>query len=175
MGIDDHNPLKDPSHNSDSGERVMNLNEIVVIVARVTVLLFLLFIALRMPPVWLKIGGSIAVLALGWRWLLKSTKRTVNLTPFEEGKRAEERQDYRSAIEYYEKALGGTLKPNPIAVRLLVCYDAAGEVGRAKTMIQQIDGSEFPESVAEELETLAANYFPITMEKTQNGVRLNLV
>ena len=175
MGFDDRNSRKESNGTSVEEERVVNLNEIIAIIAKLAVLLLLLFLTQRVPVIWIKIAAPIVILLFGWRWLSQSFKTTQPQTAFDRGKLAEARQDYDSAIRHYEEALGGNIKPNQVAVRLLVCYDAAGEVGRTKTMIQQIEGREFPDSVAEELEDLASNYFPVVMEKTANGVRLKLI
>jgi hypothetical protein len=48
--------------------------------------------------------------------------------------------------------------------------DAAGEFGKAKTLIQQLDGEVFNEEVAEELRVLAANDFAIELEPSGEGV-----
>ncbi len=84
------------------------------------------------------------------------------------------RRKQRSTIERYEAAVDRAVRPDQNVVRLLVAYDAAGEFGKAKTLIQRLDGEEFSESVAKELSALAGNYFPIELETTDTGVRFKL-
>jgi hypothetical protein len=56
----------------------------------------------------------------------------------------------------------------------LIALGAADKFGKAKTLIQQLDGKEFPTEVGGALTVLAKNYFPFRLDDTDKGVKFFL-
>jgi len=168
-------------------EEVINLADVIIILAKVALILGGLFFCLRFPVIWIKLPAMITILSLGLWWLIKPKKlkpEKLKKSPlkalpgdenhYQAGRKAEAAKNYEEAIFHYERAVGNPVRPGYQSVRLLAVYHAAGQYGRAKGLIQRLVGGDFPESVADELESLAANYFPVRMERTRNGSRLTL-
>ncbi|MEM0969187.1 MAG: hypothetical protein AAGJ31_07555 [Verrucomicrobiota bacterium] len=142
---------------------------------RLFVAFFLSLLALRIPgPLFLKLGVALLILSLGWRWISRSHERSSRSNRYRDGLAEESRRNYSAAIEHYQVAMQETSRINHIAVRLLACLHAAGEVGKAKALIEKMDGHEIPDSVAGELEDLVAHYYPAQLQRTPNGHRLKL-
>jgi hypothetical protein len=164
--------------NVSSQDDVIDLNAILIVVAKLVVVLLGMIICLRLPFIWIKLPAAAGVAYLGWRWISGVKKPKPVASPhansFESGRKGAGRQKQQSTIERYEAAFDRAAKPDQNVVRLLVAYDAAGEFGKVKTLIQRLDGEEFSEPVAKELSVLAGNYFPIELETTETGVRFKL-
>lgn len=162
MGLDDRDYMKQ----SDE-EEVIQLKDIIFGVAKL-VLVFIFFIfSLRFPILWIKIPLALAILFLGWRWIVrgwnKGLKNTTSATP-----------SRPSQPRYLDT---GSQEPNrdeEDVIKRLIAHDAAGEFGKAKTLIQSLDGRIFPEAEARELAVIARNYFPVILEETENGYRFGL-
>ena len=181
MGIYDRDYMKDSKGKSNASGRedVIALSVVVTMLAKLLVVFVAVFFCLRfLPSIWIKLAASVAVFYFGWRWIAwaKNTKSSAsaNVISSRRVTGSEGVQKQLSEIKRYEAAVDRSAKLDRNAVRLLVAYDAAGEFGKAKTLIQRLDGEEFPESVAEELETLAKNYFPVKLKTTETGVRFEL-
>tara|TARA_B110000305_G_C19354000_1_gene595778 strand:- start:693 stop:1172 length:480 start_codon:yes stop_codon:yes gene_type:complete len=150
---------------------VINLNEIFILLAKGLAIFILLMISLRIPVLWIKIPLTFAVLILGWRWMFRAKKKVAS------SKTSGASQVKRLAASSASVVVDETEKAGAEdgdAVRALVALDAAGEFGKAKSLIQQLNGEEFSESVGKELVVVAANYFPVELEPTENGVRFKL-
>jgi len=163
MGIHDRDYRKDSG--SQGKVDVINLNEIFCTVGKLVLVFVALILCLRFPLLWIKIPLAVAILYFGWRWIFRASKKT----------------KIRSAADQKGRPPTVTVRSETIQteidqdfVQRLVAFDAAGEFGKAKTLIQQLDGHAFPEPVAEELAVLARNYFPIELEPTGDGVRFKL-
>ena len=182
MGIDDRDYMRDPKGRSRGSAQadVIDLNIIPALLGKLAVVFLALLICLRLPFVWFKLAAVIGVAWLGWRWISGGTRTKAKPLASSDtpGSTSEpdnaRRQTQRSKIELCEAAVARATRPDQNVVRLLVAYDAAGEFGKAKTLIQGLDGEEFAEPVAEELAALAGNYFPIELEPTATGVRFKL-
>jgi len=167
MGIHDRDYMKDS--NKDD---VVNLNEIFVLLAKLLVVFVLLLVCLRFPVLWIKIPLAIAILVLGWRWMFRAKKKKVRSTRSPKVSRA---KSVGSASDSNSAKNGDKAgSDDGEVVRTLIAYDAAGEFGKAKSLIQQLNGEEFPEEVGKELVVVAANYFPVELEPSENGVRFKL-
>ena len=183
MGIHDRDYMKDGKGKSNASgqDHVIRLSEVLIALAKLGVLFVLLILSLRFPLIWIKIPLAMAVLFFGWRWLFRSEKKqgqgtaaSIDSKLPEKSVPAERINPRRSNLEAYEAAVGRASKPDHNVVRLLIAYDAAGEFGKAKALIQRMDGQEFSASVGEEFRALAKNYFPIELEPTEAGVRFRL-
>ncbi|MEC5128605.1 hypothetical protein VSU19_17725 [Verrucomicrobiales bacterium BCK34] len=167
MGTENRDKRKD-----SSGDDVINLNEVFALLAKLMVVFVLLVVSLRFPLVWIKFPLSFVILALGWRWIFRGKK---------EQKVSAGRSTVSRKVTVMEPSGGGlsgvkTVKAQDHeTVRALIALDAAGEFGKAKTLIQRLDGEEFSGPVGKELAVVAGNYFPIELEPTENGVRFKLV
>ena len=174
MGINDRDYMKDSKGKSDA----IDLGAILIALAKLVVVFLGMIICLRLPFIWIKLPAAIGVAYLGWRWIsgVKKALPAASTDAYisESGSGDAGRQKQQSTIIRYEAAMGRSARPDQNAVRLLVAYDAAGEFGKVKTLIQRLDGEEFSEPVAKELAVLAGNYFPIELETTESGVRFKL-
>ena len=153
MRINDRDDIK------DSGDDIINLTDLIVMALKSEVIFIGLLFCLRFPLIWVKIPLAIGLLFIGWRWIFRAKKSAQQAPPLRSApanRNTDSRRD-RSIIQ------------------ALIAHDAAGEFGKAKTMIQQLDGKEFPEVEAKELLTIAGNYFPVALEPTANGYRFKLV
>ncbi|MDF1740564.1 MAG: hypothetical protein P1U86_15490 [Verrucomicrobiales bacterium] len=154
-----------------SQDDVINLNEVIALLAKLVVVFVLLVVSLRFPLVWIKFPLSFVILAFGWRWIFRAKKKQ---------KVSTSRPGVPREVTVMEVGGGGlsgvkTVKAQDHeTVRKLIALDAAGEFGKAKTLIQRLDGEEFSGPVGRELATVAGNYFPIELEPTENGVRFKL-
>lgn len=181
MGLNDRDYMSSSRRKSRaSGDDIIDVKALFSIAAKFIVILIALIFALRFPLLWVKIPLPIAILYFGWRWISKSVEKQRMVQKVETrrpGKLAQSPAPTSplDTIERFEAAADGPPNPDQNAIRLLVAYDAAGEFGRAKALIQHYDGEEFPEAVAEEFAVLAKNYFPVELEPTENGARFKLV
>lgn len=155
MGLDDRDYMK------DADDDVVNLGALVVTAAKVVVILIACFFWIRFPVLWVKIPVIAAILFLGWRWIFRSKKKRVPMS-----------RPGKPVLERSQPALESVSTRDPI--RMLIALDAAGEFGKAKTLIQQMDGEELSREDGEELAILARNYFPIELVPTEHGVRFRL-
>ncbi len=159
-------------HKKGSNEDdVINLNEIIGLLLKLVVVFALLVVSLRFPLVWIKFPLSFVVLAFGWRWIFRAKKRRRVSSPRPGAPR---QPTVIPAVGVEVTETGGVKTQGHEAVRALIAFDAAGEFGRAKTLIQRLDGEEFSEPVGKELAVVAGNYFPVELEPTENGVRFKL-
>ena len=126
-------------------------------------------VCLRFPILWIKIPLAIAVLVFGWRWIFRAKKKKAKVSSSRPRKKSVARVGSAAATE------SGTAKGSGNeVVKSLIALDAAGEFGKVKTLIQQLDGEEFSEEVGKELAVVAGNYFPIELEPTGTGVLFKL-
>ena len=160
MGLDDRDYMKDDS------DDVVNLNEILVAGFKLIAILALLLILLRIPPIWIKLPLMIAVLFVGWRWIARPSRKK----PVARKRKAPAREKPVPTRSSAANRPQEELSP----VKKLIALDAAGEFGKAKTFIQQLDGQEFPTEIGEELAVLAKNYFPVRLDETEEGVKFCL-
>lgn len=164
--------MKGPKDKTDQ-EDIINLNDILFKLLKLAVVLFALLLSFRFPVIWIKIPLAVAVLFFGWRWIFKTKKNPRNRIP-RSGTSTTGSRKPMSAIERYKAAASQPDAPDHNSVQLLIAYDAAGEFGKAKTLIQSLDGRIFSESVAYELAILAGNYFPVELEPAEDGLRFKL-
>ncbi|MGY8640402.1 MAG: hypothetical protein ACKVJU_04810 [Verrucomicrobiales bacterium] len=174
MGINDRDYMKKDEGQGD----VINVGELVIVLLKLAVVFVAVILSLRFPLLWIKIPLVIGVLFGGWRWIFNTKKKkTVSSTPPKEPEKlvqAKVVSSRRANLEQLEAEAGNPPKPDQSSIRLLIAYDAAGEFGQAKALIQHFNGKEFPEPVVEEFAVLARNYFPIELEPTESGVRFKL-
>ncbi len=189
MGLYDRDYMKD--QNAAKGNRKnQDASPTFVITAAVAVRFLLCIIAIivffRLPIIWwVKFPAIVGICIAGWKWILKTQRAPgkqasqenspTSTDHFKEGRAAEAAKDFERAVRHYEIAAGKPLKPNHESVRLLAAYDAAGKLGLAKSLLQELDGRKFPDSAADELESLAEKYFPVQIKKTPGGAQLLLV
>ena len=171
MEIKDRDYMRDSEGKGD----VVKLSDILIILMKLVVLFVAFILCLRIPSLWIKIPLVIGVFYGGWRWIFgaktKKTGQSTRSTQSVEDAAVESPEDHQSTIQ---AGAGHTPKPDLNAVRLLTAFDAAGEYGKAKALIQQLDGKEFPELVGKEFASVAGNYFPIKLKPTKYGVRFFL-
>lgn len=161
MGIHDHDYMKDSNQDD-----VFNLNEILLLLVKLVVVFVLFVVSLRFPVVWIKFPLAFVVLVYGWRWIFKAKKDSSS------------RSSASGSVKQIENRQAGAEPRGGLdqeAIRTLIAYDAAGEFGKAKALIQQLNGDEFSEPMGKELAAVAGNYFPIELEPTEKGVRFKLV
>ncbi len=166
MGRQDRDKRKDSNQDD-----VINLNEIFALLAKLVFVFALLVVSLRFPLLWIKFPLSFVILFYGWRWIFRAKKqRNVSAT----------RSRAPREVTVILPGNGGVSGVRTVkaqdheTVRALIAFDAAGEFGKAKTLIQGLNGEEFSEPVGKELAAVAGNYFPIELEPTENGVRFKL-
>lgn len=164
MGTHDRDYMKDS--NKDD---VFNLNEIFFLLVKLVVVFVFFVLSLRFPVVWIKFPLAIAVLVFGWRWIFRAKKKKKVSSARSGGSRQPRTVPAGAAL-----GAGAAKAQDHFVVKTLIAFDAAGEFGKAKTLIQQLDGEEFSEMVGKELAVVAGNYFPIELEPTENGVRFKL-
>lgn len=160
MALDDRDYMKD---NSDD---VINLNEIIPAGLKLIAVLVLLVLCMRIPPLFVKIPLMLAIMYLGWRWITRPSRLKRNAAK-------RRRRVARKTISSGPTETPAT-EENRNPVKMLIALDAAGEFGKAKTYIQQLDGQEFSPDEGKELAVLAKNYFPVRLEETEKGVRFYL-
>lgn len=174
MGINDWDYMKKDGGKDD----VINLRELVIVLLKLAVVFVAVILSFRFPLLWIKIPLVICVLYGGWRWIFKAKKKkTVSSSPPKAPAKpvqAKVVSSRRLNLEQLEAEAGNPPKPDQSSIRLLIAYDAAGEFGQAKALIQHFNGKEFTEPVVEEFAVLARNYFPIELEPTESGVRFKL-
>ncbi len=92
-----------------------------------------------------------------------------------QSRRKSRAEEAAGAVEVEVESVESSEDQGREVIQVLIAHDAAGEFGKAKTLIQELDGEEFPQEVGEELAVVVGNYFPIQLEPTESGVRFTLV
>ncbi len=181
MGINDRDYMKHSKgkSNAPGQDDVVDLNVLLIALGKLVVVFVAMIFCLRiLPLIWIKLAAVVVVGYFGWRWIsgMKIVKPAASTDAISSKRKTSSagRRRQLSTIKRYEAAVDRSAKPDQNVVRLLVAYDAAGEFGKAKALIQRLDGEEFTESVAKELAALAKNYFPIKLETTETGVCFQL-
>jgi len=154
----------------DSNEDdVFNLNEILLLLGKLVLVFVVFVLSLRFPVVWIKFPLAFVVLVYGWCWIFRAKKKKP-LSSNRSSASVKVKQ-----IEARQIGAEQTVGLDQDAVLALIAYDAAGEFGKAKALIQQLNGEEFSEPIGKKLAAVAGNYFPVELEPTENGVRFKLV
>jgi len=184
MGLHDRDYIHDDHGKSSSRGKNKEQQPLLIIssalILRSLFSLVTIILCLRLPLIpWIKFPLLIVILIASWRWI-RQTQTVTRIKPnavdhFKEGRAAEAIKDFEEAIRHYEIAVGDPPEPTHMTVRLLAAYDGAGRLGQAKTLLQKMNGRKFPESAADELESIASNYFPIKIKRTPGGAQLVFV
>ncbi len=164
----------------DSNDDVFHLSDILIALGKIVLTMVALMLCMRFPVIWIKIPLMVAVLYFCWRWLFKpAKKKPVQVEeslqrPKEIEPPKPSRKKRQPFVVKQDGRAGQAPKPDSTAVRQLIAYDAAGEFGQAKALIQYLNGKVFPEPDGKEFAVLAGNYFPVKLEPADDGVRFVL-
>ena len=174
MGLQDRDYMKSGSTGSPKpgSDDSIEIKKVAALLGKLFVLFVAIFLSLRFPMVGVKIALVAVTLYLGWLWIFR-TGRKKTKQPEQSGQSANTAECDHSSNTDSAPAIESK-QPGREEIRQLIAWDASGEFGKVKSLIQSLDGEVFPDDVAEELALLARNYFPIHLEPEQNGTRFVL-
>ncbi len=165
----------------DSGKNdVINLNELAVAFLKLIGVGILLLLCVRFCPfVWGKLILAVLVLIFGLRWVFRSVGKGKKPAS---RRQAPPRAQVNRATPKAQSPASRQRSASVVAadddedvIQRLIAFDAKGEFGKAKTLIQSLDGKKFSQAEAERLEVLAKNYFPVAIEPTGEDYLFKLV
>ncbi|MEM7383415.1 MAG: tetratricopeptide repeat protein [Verrucomicrobiota bacterium] len=175
MGINDPDNIRKPET-----PRLVSAHNVIGFLWKMLVVLLGMILCLRVPgPVILKLGLAALALLLGLLWIGRGFQRqrsgdATESATVRRGRQFENRKDYEKAIAQYEEAAKREPRVTSVLVRLLAAYDAAGEAGKARTLVSQLDGRLFQSSEVAELREIAGKYWMVDFEEARGGSVLRI-